>query len=316
MSAKIPKEIKTALKILVSLSGLALIFYKVPFASVYGHWHASALPWLLLMLLATFFSMLIQANRWKGLLLEAGKLIPFRTYYAYIALGYFFNNLLPGGFGGDAVKSVALGKRFKQTAQSVAAILVSRITGLLAMFLCFFIALPFVLARYAVPLAYTLTMVAATAVSVAVIAGCLFADKLNLPRMLREKITFLPKLQNAFSLYRGHHRQFMLSALDSVWLQLLSVFIHYSYFRAVGLTVDIATITVFTAITITIAMIPVSINGIGIREGVQVSLYTGLLHIPADVVLSASLLGYILTLFQVVQGAFVFAAGKRGGRSA
>src|SRR5574344_1663924 len=310
------KILSTIFKAIISCSGLIYIFWKVPLKETMTHWSMNMVPWVVFILFLTFLSMGIQANRWRGLLLEDGKKVKFRTFYAYIALGYFFNNLLPGGFGGDAVKSVALGKRFRQTAQSVAAILVSRITGLLAMFLCFFIALPFVLAHYAVPPAYTLTMVAATAVSVTVIAACLFADKLKLPRAVQEKITFLPKLQNAFSLYRGHHRQFMLSALDSVWLQLLSVFIHYSYFRAVGLTVDIATVTVFTAITITIAMIPVSINGIGIREGVQVSLYTGLLHIPAAVVLSASLLGYILTLFQVVQGAFVFAAGKRNGTSA
>ena len=52
----------------------------------------------------------IQANRWRGLLLEDGKKVKFRTFYAYIALGYFFNNLLPGGFGGDAVKTISFGK--------------------------------------------------------------------------------------------------------------------------------------------------------------------------------------------------------------
>ena len=65
-------------------------------------------------------------------------------------------------------------------------------------------------------------------------------------------------------------------------------------------------------ITITVSMLPISINGIGIREGVNVSLFTGLLGIPADIVLAAALLGYIPMVFQAVQGAVVFATlGKR-----
>ena len=60
-------------------------------------------------------------------------------------------------------------------------------------------------------------------------------------------------------------------------------------------------------ITITISMLPISINGIGLREGVNVSLFTGLLGIPADIVLAAALIGYIPMLFQAAQGAVVLA---------
>ena len=58
-------------------------------------------------------------------------------------------------------------------------------------------------------------------------------------------------------------------------------------------------------------MLPISINGIGVREGVNVSLFTGLLGIPADTVLAASILGYIPLLFQVTQGAVVLIAGRK-----
>ena len=90
---------KTCLKVLVSFGGLAYIFWNVPIAEVSAHWNSTALPWILLILLCTVFSMAVQANRWRGLLLDDGKKIKFRTFYAYIALGYFFNNLLPSGFG-------------------------------------------------------------------------------------------------------------------------------------------------------------------------------------------------------------------------
>ncbi|MBR3670859.1 MAG: flippase-like domain-containing protein [Fibrobacter sp.] len=306
------KILSNLLKVAISVGGLAYIFWKVPFAEVCGHWTAQALPWILLILFCTVFSMAIQANRWRGLLLEEGKKIKFRTFYAYIALGYFFNNLLPSGFGGDAVKTIAFGKRFGNIANSVAAVAISRVMGLLAMFLCFFATLPFVVARYDIPTIYTGAVSAVALVSVLVIVGGLFSDKIKLPAKLTAKVPFLLKLQDAFSIYRGYKKAFLLSGLDSIWLQISSIAIHYAYFQAVGVPVDLATITVFMTITITVSMLPISINGIGIREGVNVSLFTGLLGIPADIVLAAALIGYIPMLFQAAQGAFVFAIiGKR-----
>ena len=305
------KILSNLLKVVISVGGLAYIFWKVPFAEVCEHWTAQALPWILLILFCTIFSMAIQANRWRGLLLEEGKKIKFRTFYAYIALGYFFNNLLPSGFGGDAVKTIAFGKRFGNIANSVAAVAISRVMGLLAMFLCFFATLPFVVARYDIPAIYTGSVCAVALVSVLVIVGGLFSDKIKLPSGLTAKVPFLLKLQDAFSIYRGYKKAFLLSGLDSIWLQISSIAIHYAYFQAVGVPVDLATITVFMTITITVSMLPISINGIGIREGVNVSLFTGLLGIPADIVLAAALIGYIPMLFQAAQGAVVLATYKK-----
>lgn len=300
---------KRIFQLIVSVGGFAYIFYKVPFSSVVDNWSLSMTPWILLMLVAANLIMLIQANRWKGLSVQ-GPEIPFKTYYAYTAMGYFFNNLLPTGFGGDAVKSLAFGKKFNQTSQSISAVLLSRIQGLLAMFLCFFIALPFALSKTEVPFAYTMIMIIAMLVCMVFVVLCLFSDKVPVPAVILNKLTFIPKMQKSLSIYRQYKKQVLLSSLDSLWLQLLTLFMAYAYFRAVGQTIDISILVVFTSITIVISMLPVSLNGIGVREGVQVALFTGILGIPAPVVLSAGLLGYIPLLFQALQGAVVLLAKK------
>lgn len=312
--ATIKKILSTLLKVVISVGGLAYIFWKVPFTEVCSHWTTQAIPWVGLILLCTIFSMFIQANRWRGLLLEEGQKIKFRTFYAYIALGYFFNNLLPSGFGGDAVKTIAFGKRFGNIANSIAAVAISRVMGLLAMFICFFVMLPFVISRLDIPTVYTGAVCAVALLSAFIIVGGLFSDKIRLPQKFTEKIPFLLKLQNAFSIYRGYKKAFFLSGLDSIWLQVSSILIHYSYFQAVGVPVDLATITVFMTITITITMLPISINGIGLREGLNVSLFTGLLGIPAEIVLAAALIGYIPMLFQAAQGAIVLIALKASNK--
>ncbi|MCQ2060758.1 MAG: flippase-like domain-containing protein [Fibrobacter sp.] len=304
------KFLKTFLKLAITLGGLVYIFHKVPLTDAIHNWNNNTLPWLLAILALTVVLMAIQANRWRGLLLDEGKKVSFKTFYAYIALGYFFNNLLPSGFGGDAVKTIAFGKRFGNTANSVAAIVISRVMGLIAMFVCFFIALPFVASQYNIPVIYTITVSLIALLSVVIITSGLFADKVKAPQKLTSRFPSLLKLQSAFAIYREHPKAFLLSGLDSIWLQIVTIIIHYAYFKAVGIDVDIFVITVFTTIMVTFTMLPISINGIGIRENVQVSLYTGLLGIPADVVLASTLLSYIPLLFQAAQGAIVFAMLK------
>jgi hypothetical protein len=302
--------VKRSIQLLVSIGGFAYIFHKIPLSEVIQNWNISMTPWIIAMLVAATLVMVIQANRWKGLSVQGPK-IPFKTYYAYTAMGYFFNNLLPTGFGGDAVKSLAFGKNFNQTSQSVSAVLLARIQGLLAMFLCFFVALPFALNKADIPLSYTLIMTAASLFCIVFIALCLFSDKIPIPLAISNRLTFIAKLQKSLSTYRKHKKQIVLSSLDSLWLQFLTLFIAYAYFRAVGVDLDISILVVFTSITTVISMLPISLNGIGIREGAQVALFTGILGIPASVVLSAGLLGYIPLLFQAIQGAIVLFSYKK-----
>ena len=302
--------IKRIIQLLVSIGGFAYIFYRIPLNEVINNWNVSMTPWIIAMLIAATLVMVIQANRWKGLSVQ-GPEIPFKTYYAYTAMGYFFNNLLPTGFGGDAVKSLAFGKKFNQTSQSVSAVLLARIQGLLAMFLCFFIALPFALNKAEIPLVYTVTMTAALLACMVFILLCLFSDKFPIPHFVTDKLTFIPKMQKSLSIYRQYKKQLLLSSLDSLWIQLFTFFIAYAYFKAVEVDIDISILVVFTSITIVVSMLPISLNGIGVREGIQVALFTGILGIPAPVVLAAGLLGYIPLLFQAAQGAIVLIARKK-----
>lgn len=301
---------KRIIQLLVSIGGFAYIFYRIPLNDVISNWNIGMTPWIIAMLVAATLVMVIQANRWKGLSVQ-GPDIPFKTYYAYTAMGYFFNNLLPTGFGGDAVKSIAFGKEFHQTSQSVSAVLLARIQGLLAMFLCFFVALPFALNKAEIPLVYTVTMTVALLACMVFILLCLFSDKFPVPRFVTDKLTFIPKLQASLSIYRKYKKQLILSSLDSLWIQLLTLFIAFAYFKAVGADIDISILVVFTSITIVVSMLPISLNGIGVREGIQVALFTGILGIPASVVLAAGLLGYIPLLFQAAQGAIVLIARKK-----
>ncbi len=305
------KRVVFFLKLLISVAGILFIFYKIPLEEIRKNWTHTTLTWLLLLILFTFVSMGIQANRWKGLLLEEGEKIPFRTFYAYIAIGYFFTAFLPGGFGGDVVKTLAFGKRFSQTSNSVAAILISRIQGLLMLFLLFFASLPWVCYHYSISTSYIFGMLVALLLTATALVFCCFSDKIASLKFVSGRLKFISNLQRSLIVYRNHKKQFFLSFLDSLWLQLLVFATSYGYLKSVGITLDFRLVIVFTAITVIITMLPISLNGIGVREWITISLYTGIVGLPADKVLAGHLLGYVLILFQAIQGAIILAVQKR-----
>ena len=64
------KRLFSMMKIIVTVGGIAYIFNKVPFFDAISKWNDSTLPWLLFILFLTVILMAIQANRWRGLLLD------------------------------------------------------------------------------------------------------------------------------------------------------------------------------------------------------------------------------------------------------
>src|SRR5260221_2493855 len=66
--------------------------------------------------------------RWRGIHLSPGYLL-----FSYF-IGMFFNNFLPSGMGGDAVRAYETARHTGRGAESVTAIIIERGSGVLAVF--------------------------------------------------------------------------------------------------------------------------------------------------------------------------------------
>nr|NQU89423.1 flippase-like domain-containing protein [Bacteroidota bacterium] len=135
MKITIPKHIKTALKIILSLGILGFVIYKIDIKQL-AEIFSKVNPAYLIAALAFFaLSKLISAFRLNNYLGKVDIDISDKYNIRLYLLGMFYNLFLPGGIGGDGYKIYLLNKRFDVKAKRIFwAILIDRVIGLLALF--------------------------------------------------------------------------------------------------------------------------------------------------------------------------------------
>jgi glycosyltransferase 2 family protein len=75
----------------------------------------------------------ISCLKWNLFLRERGVVVAFHRLFALYVIGIFFNNFLPTNFGGDVVRAYYLGRQIASQAQSLASVVLERLTGLVAL---------------------------------------------------------------------------------------------------------------------------------------------------------------------------------------
>ena len=135
MKVHLPKHLKTALKIVLSVGILAFVLYKIDTKALLEVFAHVQPLWLLPALLFFALSKYISAFRLRKFLLNTGIDISASFNLKLYLLGMFYNLFLPGGIGGDGYKIYLLNKRYDVKARSIFwAILLDRVMGLLALF--------------------------------------------------------------------------------------------------------------------------------------------------------------------------------------
>jgi uncharacterized membrane protein YbhN (UPF0104 family) len=289
----IPSSLKLTLKLAVSVILVFLIFWKFPVYEIIENLRYAKITWFLLAFLLGELVILSQAFRWRYLLIVPKEQKPkFSVLLKYTAVGYFFNLFAPGGLGGDAYRSIALGRAHNVIASSVSSVFVAKIFGLLALCLVFWLALPY---AEQIPQQAVWFMAVAT---LFLIAFCLFAAFNTF------KKGKLGQIAGKLREYKEYPLRLAAAMLGSLFMQVLVLFMQISLFYAVGIDVSLALVFVITPVTILLTAIPISFNGIGVREWSMLSLTVA--TISSDALLASMLLGYAMIILQAIQGCVIF----------
>ncbi|MCL2259820.1 MAG: flippase-like domain-containing protein [Fibromonadales bacterium] len=281
----IPWQIKLAISILL----LALVVWKFPVYEIVQHIKNAKIGWLILAFVFGELIILNQAFRWHYLLIVPKEQKPkFGSLLKYTAVGYLFNLFAPGGVGGDVYRSIALGKAHNVIASSVASVLVARILGLVALCLLFWIALPY---SEHIPQQAIWFMAVGTSFLI-IFCFCVIFNPFKKGKLGE----FAEKLRE----YKKYPLRLVAAMFGSLFMQILGVLMQWSVFKAVDISVQWSLVFVVVPVTIMLTTIPISFNGIGVREWSLLSLTA--YAVNSEQLLASVLLGYAVVILQAVQG--------------
>jgi glycosyltransferase 2 family protein len=202
-----------------------------------------------------------------------GSLLSWRRLSSSYLQSLFFTQMLPAGVGGDAMRTVEMGRQIGH-GRVLASLAGSRLAGMLGM-TCWGIAAAILLR--ALLGTGILVVIAGLAIAVVLIwLVALSADRLVPHRLLARLSGAMSRgvrsFSDAFAGYRQHPHAVAQSLLVGAagWgFNLLALSVAA---RAIGVDLSWTVLAVCIPITLLVALAPFSINGLGLREGVLVAL--------------------------------------------
>jgi uncharacterized protein (TIRG00374 family) len=309
------KKIFSFLRIAVSISLIAFLI-KTQFKdaqSLIKILKTVSIPWLILSASTHIFGIWITAVRWKALLRTQKINISTRFLTSTVLIGFFFNNFLPSTIGGDVFRTYDVAKKAnKPLGTSASIIVVERFSGIISA------------ATYAViALFLGFTAIGRQSIIIPIIiffTVCLILGFIIInPSILKlgklvKKIKFLEKLKqklsniyNTFLSFKKYKMVLVKALIYSFLLQFAVILNYYLAARAIGINLSLTTFIFIVPVVAIIAMIPISIGGIGLRENsiVYIMVAMGVANEKAAL---CSLILFAMLIFIGIIGGIIYGA--------
>lgn len=256
----------------------------------------------------------ILALRWWLLLRGHGFEVSYGRIFLVNYAGIFFNNLLPGGVGGDLTKAILATAGEERKAAVVGTVLLDRVIGLVVLiFLGAACLTPFAGSfqdRRVVWIVYGL--------AAAVVLGYAVYFNPLLRRLLPGRLPFrstLSQLDGVFRSAREKRRLMATTAALSGVSQVVSILIIWGLARALGLNqTPLWQFFVFEPIIFIVTALPISVGGWGVQEGTYALLFGTFGGMDPNQAVALSVLVKLSMLLASVPGGVLFALGASRAR--
>jgi uncharacterized membrane protein YbhN (UPF0104 family) len=278
-------------------------------------------PWSLAGIMFAFLSLFLTAARWHIILRGLMPDLPFGVVMRAEVVSAFFNISSVGVVGGDTYKIVTLSRRMPgQTMPVSVSIVLDHLTGLLSVAMLFLVCLLAGSARWS-GLGYDLRMlltgygvyVGGSVVGLAIAGLSLKPSMLSwgrrtFPRTLGNPMFagIVARMAQVHDVFAMLWRRMLSAMLVSTGMHLAFFMSFYCGLRAVGGAAPVLDVLTAMPIVDMAASLPVSISGLGVRERTFEALLSGLAAVPEAVAVSASLAGWLFSLFWGVIGGMMF----------
>ena len=301
MSAAGPRRVALiAAKVLLSVGLMVVLLWRIPLERVTAGLRDADPAWLAATGLAMVASNVLGSYLWWRLLQVAGIRLPLWKACAYYHIGLFFNNFLPANIGGDIARVADSARHGGTTGAAVSAVLMDRLIGTTALAgLALLTTWPAV-DRFHLALVY-LALVGFFGLSVGVLwavfhPAVLPAIERRLARLGLGRLSpLLDDLALRIEAYRGARPLLARMLVVAALTQLSRIGVHALVARALGLQIPFQYFFLFVPLLAVIVSLPISLNGLGVREGAGVLLF-GLIGVDRARAFSLQFLTYLVAV--------------------
>jgi uncharacterized membrane protein YbhN (UPF0104 family) len=296
---------------------LAVLLTRLHITRLFPSHRQSEVALLAVALVVTLSGIGLSVLRWHRVLLALGLATKVRTLFRLYLAGLFVGNFLPSTVGGDAVRVSRLAKITRQRPGAFASVVLERLTGWLVLPVITLVGLlinPALLqlgSASRLAIAVSLGTLALLALVVAV------AGSARVGRLLAGRegwARFASAVHLGLARFRHCPGAAAWILLVSFAYQLVVALGAFLVAVAIGLHVGWTAIVAFMPVVAIVQVLPLTIGGLGLREGAFV-VFLGPLGVTASQAIAFGLLVYGLNLAVSLLGAPAFAAGVVSGRA-
>lgn len=287
-----------------------LLFRKLNFREFAATLHNARWDVLVLGVALLWIAHFICSVRWRLLMQPVMPPLPVRRLFGIYCIGLFFNLAFPTVIGGDVVKMYYAGKPSRRFVESFATTFLDRDAGMMAMMV---IACTATLVRpVAIPGVPAELILWGAAAVFACVNLALFAPPLHrlfggfLIRLGLRRVAH--KADAVSGVFQSMGRNPLVLA-GSLLISLLNqwLVITVTWVMAAGLHISVPYryFLVFVPVITLISMVPVSLNGMGLREYAFVSLF-GAIGVDHEACLALGLLSSAVIVLSAIPGGIVY----------
>ena len=253
----------------------------------------------ILSIMIYILSIYVSTMRWRLLLPNEFKK---KRLFSFYMIGAFFNTFLTGVIGGDAVKTYYLYKEINSGSISLSSVFMDRYIGFVSLMIMG-------LAAYIIGFNYLKGSIVEWLLP-AIILAFLIGSLVVFGLRFGKKIRVLSQFYGHFDNYRNQRTLLAKTFFLSLIVQILNIISIYVITLGLGQHISLIYFFIFFPVITTISTVPISISGLGVREGAFVLLF-GLVGIKPEMATAMSFAWFLSFAFGGLTGLFEYLRLKR-----
>lgn len=304
------KVLNVAIRIIISGAILFFVLRKVDFTEILELLKGANISIFLLSFVGYGVMVALCAMRWQKLLVVQNIVIPYKRTLAYYLIGFFYNNILPTTIGGGIVRALYAGRPNQRNKEAFSSVLAELTFGMWSLIVFTLIASLFWLKF--ISFHYVILPLFAVLVFTSIILYLFFERGfMKKFKVITNKIKIfglsdkIKEFYEALYLYRDKKLQIIETCLLSFGIQIMAGIMNLLIGISLGFKLPIMSYVLYPVIIGLLTTIPITINGIGVREWGYKFLFAQV-GLTSSHAVTLSLLFYFVGVIGSLSGGIIF----------